>query len=60
MLALFVAAFSARDALHLETVERGIGAGQPIAITIAAVCATVFFALRFYRGIRKSGWIVGA
>lgn len=55
ILALTVAAVGAQSAFHLETVERGIGAGQPIAIAIAALCAAAFFAVRLYRGVRTAG-----
>jgi hypothetical protein len=57
ILALLVAAAAARAAFHLETAERGIGAGQPIAIAIAALCAAVFFGLRLLRGMRAAGWL---
>lgn len=55
ILAVVIAAISARDAFHLATVERGLGAGQPIAIAIAALCAAAFFGLRLYRGARTTG-----
>jgi hypothetical protein len=54
ILALLVAAVGAGTAVDLETVERGIGAGQPMAIAIAALCAAAFFAVRLYRGVRTT------
>jgi hypothetical protein len=60
ILALLVAAIGIGDAVDLETVERGLGAGQPIAIAIAALCAAAFFALRLYRGVRTTGRLARA
>jgi hypothetical protein len=56
LLAVLIAAAGARQAFHSETVERGLGAGQPLAIAIAALCAAAFFGLRLYRGVRTAGW----
>ena len=39
ILALLVAFVGAGNAVDLEAIERGVGAGQPIAIAIAALCA---------------------
>jgi hypothetical protein len=57
ILALLVAFAGAGNAVDLETIERGVGAGQPIAIAIAALCAAAFFAVRLYRGVRTAGWL---
>jgi hypothetical protein len=55
ILALLVAFVGAGNAVDLEAIERGVGAGQPIAIAIAALCAAIFFAVRLYRGVRTAG-----
>ncbi len=38
--------------LNLETAQRGQGAGQPLSIAIAAICAAAFFSFRLYRSAR--------
>jgi TRAP-type C4-dicarboxylate transport system permease small subunit len=60
ILALLVAAVGVGTAVDLETVARGLGAGQPLAIALAALCAAAFFALRLYRGVRTAGSIASA
>ncbi|HSR84911.1 MAG TPA: hypothetical protein VLM11_12095 [Streptosporangiaceae bacterium] len=60
ILALLVAAVGVGTAVDLETVGRGLGAGQPIAIALAALCAAAFFAVRLYRGVRTTRWIAPA
>jgi hypothetical protein len=54
ILALLVAVAGVGFAVDLETVQRGQGAGQPIAIALAALCAAAFFALRLYGGVRAT------
>ncbi len=49
ILALLVAAAGVLIWLNLETAQRGQGAGQPLAIAIAAISAAAFFGLRLYR-----------
>lgn len=60
ILALLVAALGVGIAIDLETVQHGLGAGQPIAIALAALCAAGFFALRLYRGVQTTGAIARA
>ena len=54
ILALLVAIAGVGLAVDLETVQRGQGAGQPIAIALAALCAAAFFALRLQRSVRAT------
>jgi hypothetical protein len=54
ILALLVAGVGVATAVDLETVEHGLGAGQPIAMALAALCAAAFFAVRLYRGVRTT------
>ena len=60
ILALMVAAVAAGTAVDLETVQRGVGVGQPIAIALAALCAAAFFGLRLYRSVRTTRRIAPA
>jgi hypothetical protein len=60
ILALLVAVAGTGSAVDLEGVERGIGAGQPIAIALAALCAAGYFAVRLYRGVRTAGSVARA
>ncbi|MGO8960431.1 MAG: permease prefix domain 1-containing protein [Streptosporangiaceae bacterium] len=52
ILALAVALGGAAVWLNLETAQRGQGAGQPLSIAIAAICAAAFFGIRLYRSVR--------
>lgn len=54
ILALLVAVAGVGLAVDIETVQRGLGAGQPIAIAIAALCAAAFFAIRLYRSVKAT------
>jgi hypothetical protein len=54
ILALCVTAVGAGTAVDMETVQRGVGAGQPIAIAVGALCAAAFFAFRLYRSVRAT------
>jgi hypothetical protein len=38
----------------LETVQRGVGAGEPLSLGIAASVAAVAFALALLRGLRAA------
>jgi hypothetical protein len=60
IMALLVAAVAVGIAVDFETVQRGVGAGQPIAIALAALCAAAFFALRLYRSMRTTRRIAPA
>jgi hypothetical protein len=60
ILAAIVAAVAAGTAVDLETVQRGVGAGQPMAIALAALCAAAFFGLRLYRSVRTTHRIAPA
>jgi hypothetical protein len=55
ILALLVAVAGAGTAFDIETVSRGQGAGQPISLAVAAVCAAAFFGIRLYRSVRAPG-----
>lgn len=52
ILALLVVVAAAGSAVDFETVRRGQGAGQPISLAVAAMCAAAFFAIRLYRSVR--------
>jgi preprotein translocase subunit SecY len=52
ILAFLVAAGGLVLWLDLESVQRGQGAGQPLSIAIAAICAAAFFGIRLYRSAR--------
>ena len=52
ILAFLVAASGAVIWLNLETGQRGQGAGQPLSIAIAAICAAAFFGIRLYRSAK--------
>jgi hypothetical protein len=60
ILALLVAVIGVGTAVDSETVQRGLGAGQPISIAVAAVCAAAFLAIRLYRDFRAPGTAVRA
>jgi len=51
-LAVLVAAGGVAVWLNLETAQRGQGAGQPLSIAIAAICAAAFFGIRLYRSAK--------
>ena len=52
ILAFLVAAASLLVWANVETVQRGLGAGQPLSIAIAAMGAAAFFAIRLYRSAK--------
>jgi hypothetical protein len=52
ILAFLVAAASLLVWANVETVQRGLGAGQPLSIAIAAMGAVAFFGIRLYRSAK--------
>ena len=52
ILALLVMVAGLGSGLDMEIVRRGQGAGQPLSIAVAALCAAAFFAVRLRRAVR--------
>jgi peptidoglycan biosynthesis protein MviN/MurJ (putative lipid II flippase) len=52
VLAALVALVTLGTAIDAEMVQRGVGAGQPLSLAIAALGAAAFFAIRLHRATR--------